>query len=411
MRQDVLLALSAESRLELFPLRTRRDGSQYVVGRPETGSYVATSDAGFRALQLLQDRGTVAEVKHALRGEAGGHDVRLGAFLDTLVAAGFVKSIDGRDVVEDGRRRRYHLTGVERRHIAWLFSTPALVLYAVLIGAAAAVVTLDPGYLPRPADFFVASTYLATVALSALVSAVMVAKHELAHLFAGKLLGLEARFGFSHRLFFPVVQTELTDLWLVDPRRRYVVYAAGIVSDVVVAAAAVVVLWLHDRGVLALPEVAYRVGKLAVFIAAAGILWQFNFFMRTDVYYMIATFFDCKNLAGDAKTYIRSRFRPVPGATRRELRVIRAYAVIYVVGTAACVILAAAYVVGVLYVLLAANQSVVWASRWTGGFRAIDKIAFVMTLALTGGWLAWSVLVGRRSRSRLRYRLASAEEL
>jgi hypothetical protein len=411
MRQDVLLALSAESRLDLFPLRARRDGSQYVVGRPETGSYVATSDAGFRALQLLQAGWTVAEIKHALRGEPGGHDVRLGEFLNTLVAAGFVKSIDGREVVEGGRRRRYHLTGVERRHIAWLFSTPALALYAVLIAAATAVVILDPSYLPRPADFFVASTYVATVALSALVSAVMVAKHELAHLFAGKLLGLEARFGFSHRLFFPVVQTELTDLWLVAPRRRYVAYAAGMVSDVVVAAAVVLALWLHDRGVLALPDLVYRVGKLAVFIAAAGIVWQLNFFMRTDVYYMIATFFDCKNLAGDARTYLRSRFRPVPGVTRRELRVIRAYAAIYVAGTTACVILAAAYVVGVLYVLIAANQSEVWASRWPSGFRAIDKIAFVMTLALTGGWLAWSLLVGRRTRSRFRYRLASAEEI
>ncbi len=403
------IEVAGSSRLELFPLRAKKEADQYIVGRPEIRSYVAMSDAGYAVVEMLGANRTIAEVKEALTTRFGGEAVQLRPFLEALVAAGFVKSIDARAVPEGPRHQRYHLTGWKRRHVAWLFSAPALVVCSGLVAAALGIVMLEPRYVPRPADFFVAPTYLATVMLATVVSVLMVAKHELAHLAAAKFVGIEARFGLSHRMYFPVVQTELTDLWLADKGRRYLVYVAGMASDVVAACAVVVLMWLHDRGAFALPDLAYRTCKLAVVIAAAGVLWQFNVFLRTDVYYVFANFFDCKNLASDAQAYLKSRLRKLlggggvvapQGVSGREFRAIRIYSVLYVLGTVTLVAMGTGYLLGVIFLVLSDWTSGVLASQW-GVFRRSDKIAFVASVAVTCGWLAYSVIAKRRRRSRV----------
>lgn len=417
MTASVRVEIARSSRLELFPLRTSREADQYIVGRPEIGAYVAMSEVGFAVVEMLGASRTVEDVQAGLMARFGGEEVRLRSFLETLVAAGFVKSIDGRAVPELRRRQRYHLTGWQRRHVAWLFSPPARVVYVALVAFALGIVMLEPRYLPRPADIFVAPTYFATLLLVMPVSVIMIAKHELAHFAAAKFLGIEARFALSHRMYFPVVHTELTDLWLADKRQRYLVYVAGMASDVIVAAAVVVVMWLRDGGVLALPDPMYRACKLVVLVAAASVLWQFNLFLRTDVYYVFANFFDCKNLALDAKAYLKGRLRQLlgrggvapPGGTGRESRGIRIYALIYVFGTAACALIGVAYVLGVAYLVLSDWRSDALPAEWVA-FRPIDKIAYLASLALTCAWLIYAVIARRRQRP-VQATIVSAEDV
>lgn len=78
--------------------------------------------------------------------------------------------------------------------------------------------------------------------------AAITAKHEFAHVAAGAFLGVHARWRFGHRLFFPAVETDLSDLWMVERRKRYVAYGAGVFSDVLTASLALMGLWAHAHG-------------------------------------------------------------------------------------------------------------------------------------------------------------------
>ncbi len=60
------IEVARSSRLELFPLRTKKEADQYLVGRPEIRSYVAMSDAGYAVVEMLGANRTIAEVKEAL---------------------------------------------------------------------------------------------------------------------------------------------------------------------------------------------------------------------------------------------------------------------------------------------------------------------------------------------------------
>ncbi len=414
MPRTVDVAVTGQSRLELFPLQVKEDAGGFVVGRPTIGSYVTLSSGALAATGLLRDGRTIEETKAVLARDHADRGTRLRPLVEVLLAAGLVKAVDHAALPEPLPARRYHLASLRRQHVAWVFSRPAAAAYLALLGAALAILLVHPGYLPRPGDALAAASPVLSLVLLWGVSTLILAAHELAHLIAAAFLGVRAGFALGHRLLFPVLQTDLTDLWLVDRKRRYLAYAAGMANDVLLACVAVIGLWLSDRQLLPLPAPAYRTLRLALLVLAAGVLWQFNFYLRTDVYYLVANFTGCHNLSGDAAAYLKAKLKrllareapePLRGVPQRERRTVRAFAALMVVGTAGVAVLGAACLGGLL--LLVTGRA------GHPGHTAAPQNPWplLLSLGITGCWLAAAVLATRRRRPRVRYRLLSPEDL
>lgn len=419
MTRSLELAVTGASTMELFPLRVRQDADEFVVGRPSTGSYVALSRGALEAAALLAHGHSVADTKSALAGPGVGAPPRLRPLLETLLAAGMVRAVDGTTLVEPLAPRHYHLAFLRRRHVVWLFSRPAVAACAILVAVGVGAAILQPGYLPRAADALVLPNPVANLALLWLVSLLAMAAHELAHLAAATFLGVKASFALGHRLFFAVAQTDLTDLWLVDRGKRYLAYLAGMANDVLLACAAVTVLWLHDHGVIAGPSLLYGTLRLVVLVLVFGVLWQLNFYLRTDLYYVIANATGCRNLAGDAAACLKSALcrlfggtasDPLGGLPRKEQRIVRAYAVLMVLGTAAVVAVAAVYA-GALLVLLLGRHGPAATGQLSGAVAPAGLFPALASLAVTCGWVAYAIAQKRRARPRVRYRLVAPEDL
>lgn len=408
MTRTVDVTVTGQSRLELFPLRVKREGDRFVAGRPATGSYVALSGGALAAAELLRRGRTIGETKVALAREHAGHGIRLRPLVETLLAAGLVKAVDHASLPEPLPPRRYHLTSLQRRHVAWAFSRPAAAVYAALVGVGATILMTQPAYLPRPADAVASSHPALSLALLWGVSAVALAAHEMAHLLAATFLGVQASVTLGYRLLFPVLQTDLTDLWLVDRNRRYLAYAAGMANDVLLASGAVIGLWLSDQHLLPLAGVAYRTLRLAVLVLAAGVLWQFNFYLRTDVYYLIANFTGCHNLSGDALSYLKAGLKGEPwhGVPQQERSIVRVFAALTVVGTAGIAVLGVACLGGLFLLLLGRDGT---GQAHPGSTATLWPL--LASLGITSCWLAAAVLAGRRRRPRVRYRLLSPYDL
>jgi putative peptide zinc metalloprotease protein len=414
------LTVTGRSTLELFPLKVKPEGREFIVGRPSTGSYAALSNGALEAAALLARGHSIAAAKTALASRGGQGAPRLRPLLETLLAAGMVKSVDGVPLAEPRAPRRYHLAFLRRRHVAWLFSRPAAAIYAVLVALGVGIVLADPRYLPRPADALVVSDPIKNLVLLWGVSLIAMAAHELAHLLAATSLGVKASFALSYRLFFAVAETDLTDLWLVERSKRYLAYAAGMVNDIVLACAAVIALWLHDQQLLPLPAPLYGTLRLAVLVLLFGVLWQFNLYLRTDVYYLVANATGCRNLSHDATAYVKDTLarwftgaapQRLAGMPRKEMRIVRGYAALVVLGTTAVVAMGAAYLGAVLVVLLGGHPA-------SGGAHDLMLQATpgglapaLASLAITSCWLAYAFVGKRRKRPRVRYRLVTPEDL
>ena len=129
--------------------------------------------------------------------------------------------------------------------------------------------------------------------------------HELAHLLAGRRLGVASRIRVAHRFTVVVFETVLDGLVMVPRRQRYLPLLAGMLADVVVMGVLVDVAWLPLSG----RALAAQVCLALAFTTLPRILWQFFVFLRTDVYYLLATALRCDDLDGAGRDVLRTWYR------------------------------------------------------------------------------------------------------
>ena len=106
----------------------------------------------------------------------------------------------------------------------------------------------------------------------------------------------------SRRFYYAVYETRLDGLVSVPRRERYLVILAGLVADVLVVATLILVAAATGgtpRGLcLAL-----------AFTTVPRIMWQFLFYLRTDVYVLLTTVLGLDDLDGAARQRLRRLLR------------------------------------------------------------------------------------------------------
>jgi putative peptide zinc metalloprotease protein len=403
MTTTIDVHVSPASVLGLAPRFERREGDAFVIGRRDTGTYLAISADAMSAIESLREGRSIDEVKKQL-SDGDASELRLHDLIDTLMSAGFVESVSGTPVPNWMRLRRPTWASLRREQIAWMFSPVMAFCYASVVIAGIVVLVANPFYLPRPEATLIRNSAMLTALAGMLLSALMVAKHEAAHVIAGRFAGVSAYCRLSHRLFIPVVETDLTDLWLVSYRQRFLVCAAGLVSDALAAALAAIALWLRDRSLIAFGGDIEALLKLVILIAVAGMLFQFTVFLRTDVYYMIATTAGARNLAIEARQFLRGLLRGRIGTQRS---VVRVYAIATLIGTTLLSIAGAVYLVMMLRLLrfIATGNTLV-----AGAAAEPSRVMSAISLFVIVSLLAISWLTARRG-DRVEYRLRAPANL
>jgi putative peptide zinc metalloprotease protein len=148
------------------------------------------------------------------------------------------------------------------------------------------------------------------------------------------------------------------------------------------------------------------------------LLWQCFVFVRTDFYFVIATALDCKSLLADTEDLLRNRWASLRGRggmvdqsaiPPREMRAVRAYSVVWVVGRA----LALASLALVTLPVLAGYGAEVVRAVGGGGRSSYDAVD-LLTLAVLGigvqgaGLVVWIRSLHRGRTQRRTDALANA---
>ena len=177
-------------------------------------------------------------------------------------------------------------------------------------------------------------------------------------------------------------------------------------NDVLLASLALIGLWLGDLQVLPLPGMGYGILRLTLLVLAFGLAWQLNVYLRTDLYYLIANFTGCRNLAGDAASYLQAKLswllsgttaEPQAGIPERERLIVKGFAAVMAAGTVAVVALGAACLGGLAQLARQPAPRALW--------------PLLASLGLTGCWLVWATIARHRGRPRLSYHLLAPEDL
>jgi hypothetical protein len=188
------------------------EGDDVVVGRRDIDSYgVFPADGAALVRELAAGR----PVPDAARWyeDTYGEPVDVDAFVDTLSELEFLRPADvPLAAVEPVRWQRLART---------LFSPVAAVLYGMVVAAAIGISLGDPSLAPRPGNVFFVGSFVIVELTIVIGQLPLSGIHELAHLLAGRRLGLRSRIRLSNRFYFVVFETTLDGLVSVPRRRRF----------------------------------------------------------------------------------------------------------------------------------------------------------------------------------------------
>ena len=258
--------------LAFHPLSFVPDGDDVVVGRRDIDSYgVFPADGAALVRQLAAGR-PVADAARWYE-QTYGEAVDLDAFVGTLAELEFL--------APPGPSRRCAEPVRWQRLGRALFSPVALI--ALRDGRRRGDRHLDrrPRLAPRPGHIFFVSSFVVVELTMVLGQLPLSGIHELAHLLAGRRLGLRSRIRLSNRFYFVVFETTWTGSSASPAASATCRCSPGwaptssSMAALTVSAAALPPGSLGSRVCLAL-----------AFSTLPRIVWQLYLFLQTDVYYL-----------------------------------------------------------------------------------------------------------------------------
>lgn len=318
------------------------DGDDYVIGRPDLGSYIAVPEPGAVFVTGLQAGLSLAEAT-ARASDVAGEAVDGVDFLDGLTNAGLLDlPVDPDTVTPGGRGRPVRwIEGISPHATSWLFTPVAWTGYGLAAVFSLGVLVLRPELRPTWEHLWFLPDPLLSVLAFLLVSTVTGAIHEMWHWLAGRAVGVPAVFRISYRGVFLVFETDLTQLVALPRRRRYGPFLAGMAFDFAVLAGALGLRLLVELGVIDLPAVVDRFLAMFVLAKTLAIAWQWvGVFLRTDGYAVLANALRCHDLYRTTWLTVKNRLVRLPVAEGEELAaagardqsVARWFGAVFVVG-------------------------------------------------------------------------------
>ncbi|WP_027085314.1 hypothetical protein [Cohnella panacarvi] len=336
-------SLNGDSILTFFPLAMRQESEEEIlIGREDISCFVLLPRIGVRIIELLNQGFPVKEAEAAIAMEAGEPVEILEFANDLLVDPPFIHMVD-HIVVNEPALPKVSFPWIPKKLGILLFMPWAYCLYGtiVLLGIVAAVQSRAVS-IPRFTDILISSSTSASLFAIASVSWGFLLIHELAHLLAARSIGVPANIRLSHRLVFPVAETNMSNIVLLHPKQRYKAYLAGMMLECVYISLSFIIQYLHYHAYVYVSPLMLGLLKLINVSLLCSLAFQFLFFMKTDIYYVATTFLRCNNLLHNTGLALRNKFgllranerKEWDSVDQREKNIIKWYIWIYIVGIA-----------------------------------------------------------------------------
>ncbi len=312
-----------------FSARSGGRGTAWVVKDPVTLRYSHLGDHEYFILRQLDGTSSLQEIKRRFDRRFAPLSLpieRLQDFIGSLHASGLVLSEtagQGSQLQQRGDRshRRsvigqwtnllaIRFRGIDpERILNWMyplcrvFFTPAAMAFAMSLVVAALLVVFVRfetllAKLPAAGAFFAADNLVLMFAALAVLKVI----HEFGHGLTCKHFGGECHeIGFMFLVFTPCLYCNVSDAWMMPNKwHRIAVSAAGIIVEVILAAACTLI-WAYSE-----PGLLNSLALNVMVIASVGtIFFNGNPLLRYDGYYIASDLFDVPNLARQSRSLLR----------------------------------------------------------------------------------------------------------
>lgn len=302
--------LDPDARIRLLPLTYLAEGDEVTVGCAATNSYAVLPEDGAGLLRRLGEGGTLGEAADWYR-QTYGETVDLAEFLEAIVDLGFVDTAG--PTAEDTAGQTAGRPPAAPPPVRWarlgriVFSPLSGLCFLALAALTAALMVRHRDLVPGNHDLFFTRYMTVMELVTFLGQFPLLLLHESFHALAGRRLGLASRLSVGRRLYYVVFLTEMDGLVTVPRRKRYLPMLAGMTADVLVI---MVLTVCADATRRADGSLSLTGGILLAlsYTTVLRLLWQFFFYIETDLYYVFVTVLGCVDLQGTARAVLRNRW-------------------------------------------------------------------------------------------------------
>lgn len=395
-----MISIDPASRVKLYALAMRSESDELVVGRVDTGLFVAMPPVAAEVIRLLERGASPLQVESEL-AQSGQH-IDVTGFVGDLVELGFVSSIN--DLPMEGTRAS------AERALPWVTPAVARALFNRTTFCAYMIVVLIAitrairvGELPTYRMFFWTASPTLLIVVPTLVFLASAFVHEVAHIAAARAVGADGRWGgIGSRRHHVVFQTDLSALWSVPPERRIVAYLAGAVWDTLFISMAFMAISFQviDGPVAS----ALAAGCLLVGMSTAS---QFYFHTRSDLYFVLRDKLGADDLLPRTEQHLRTlierllRNRPqaLPGIVQTVIpHDVQIYRCFFILGIVAWISSLALFGLPILFVFVVRAVRTFWeGTTHTHVLRALDGFVALSIQATASGFPLVTALRRRRA--------------
>jgi hypothetical protein len=301
--------VTTDTTLKFYPLTFVEDSPDIVVGRSDIDSYASFPEDGALLLKRLQT-GTDPDTAARWYQEQYGEPIDLADFLDTLRDLQFLREGTEDEKVPARYSHFWQLVGKA------LFSPVAWILYVGIFAYCVSVMIHLPYLRPTYNDVFFSPSLVVIELGLFFCQFPLILFHEYYHVLAGKRLGVSSRLGIGRRLYIVVFETYLTGLWSVPRNKRYLPFLAGMLADLLLFSCfTILASWTYT------PTNPYAFpGAFFLAIAFSTLLrfvWQFYFYLQTDIYYVVSNALHCIDLQKTTQAFLWNRWYRIIGRTNK----------------------------------------------------------------------------------------------
>jgi hypothetical protein len=302
-----LYSISNDSQVCFYPFIRPPEHKQqeWRVGLEGSSLAIELPEEGARAIQHLLAGQTLAEASVTLQQEFGDA-VDVSDLVQELAQLGFVEHIGIQEFKSPEMIGQRWLQAIPVTWIAWFYSRPALTAATVLILLGPLLLLFDPTLRPQTQDLLWSFSYTLDLVVLLFIGPALILKHESGHLLAARAKGLPAELTFGHRLFCLVAISRIGEIWKCGRFDRIVIYCAGIATNGITASLCLLIIFVCNRLGIFLPISLKALLRFLALSEYLGIAWQFQIFLKTDFYHLIADLTNRHALPDQAAMFLRS---------------------------------------------------------------------------------------------------------
>lgn len=318
-------------------------------------------------------------------------------------------------ILEVQKKEQGHFEKIPLEKLSWLYSSQMFILYGLILLIICGIILVHPQYSPKSGDFFPFKSYAKCILVSFFMSTLTLFIHEFSHLAAARSIGVSGRISLSNRLIFLVAQTDISNVWNQPRNKRYIPYLAGMAVDIVQVFIWLLVLLIRDTYFPSQLSFIYGIAKQQVLAIFLSSIWQFRFYMQTDIYYVITNFLKCRNLINDTQQYLLNFIRKITGRVKvnlglkpAEQRIVQFFTLFYIGGVIITLYTFFSFTLPILIQGFSGSIMNIWSSFGSNFGKFIDGVVFLAIFGLQYSLLIY--VIGKRYLANFQFPFLKASK-